>query len=108
MGTGGREPERKGVGEAGVPSWQEPGEIEKILQHFVIFRNRNGTKRQEAGVKVTGRGKRRYRKQEFQTPLFLPTILNTTTLNTYSIINKQRSKQANDRWMNQLAEGTCV
>ena len=38
---------------------QEPGEIEKNLQHFVIFCNRNGTKRREPLRK--GAGSRRVR-----------------------------------------------
>ena len=31
--------EEKGGWEVGVLRWQEPGEIEKISQHFVIFNN---------------------------------------------------------------------
>ena len=42
-----QQPRRKRGREAGVPRSGGPGEIEKILQHFVIFRNRNGTKWRE-------------------------------------------------------------
>ena len=69
--------------EAGIPRWQEQGEIEKKLQHFDIFSNRNGTKRREAlrkgggrgrsGVNGTGWGSRRYGKWEVQTLLYPPT-----------------------------------
>ena len=42
--------------EAGVPWWWEPGEIEKkFFQHFVIFCNRNGTKRRGELRKVGGK-----------------------------------------------------
>jgi len=37
----------KGVWEAGFLRWQEPVETCKILQHFVKFCNRYGTKRRE-------------------------------------------------------------
>ena len=70
VGTGGREPSlnRAGVArrQGGKQESQGGGtreKLRKILQHFVIFCNRNGTKRREllqkgreAGVKFLGSG----------------------------------------------------
>ena len=71
MGTGGREAERKGAGGGRregwireVPRWREPREIEEISQHFVIFLNRNGTKRRESLRKGVGSGSKNYGKRE--------------------------------------------
>ena len=62
MGTGGWEPGRNGTGggrrEGGKRESQGGGnweKLRKLLQHFVIFRNRNGTKRREPLRKGTGR-----------------------------------------------------
>ena len=62
---GGQKKESKGGG-----NWEK---LRKILQHFVIFFNRNGTKRRgphekgrEAGVKCTGSG--RFRPQDPPVP----------------------------------------
>lgn len=44
--------------------WRELGEIEKVLQHFVIFRNRNVTKIREPLRKGAERGRKSYGKRE--------------------------------------------
>ena len=60
MGQEGGSPGEMGW-EAGVPKVVATRrEIEKISQHFVMFRGENHYgKGQQAGVKVTGRGSRR-------------------------------------------------
>ena len=73
--AGGWEPGRKGaVGgrkEGGSGSSKVAGtrRIEKNSQHFVIFRNRNGTKRREPLRKGAETGSKRNGKWEVQTPL---------------------------------------
>ena len=55
--------ERRGRG-AGVPRRRELGEIEKILQHFVMFCNRNGAKRREPLRKGAESESKSYGKRE--------------------------------------------
>ena len=50
--------------EAGVLRWREPSEIDKISQQFVIFGNRNGTKRREPLRKRAESGSKRYGMRE--------------------------------------------
>ena len=59
----GRRREKRGW-KAGVPRWRELAEIEKISQHFVLFQNRNGTKRKKPLRKGAGSGSESCRKKE--------------------------------------------
>ena len=84
VGTGGWEPGRKGVGgrrreggkreSQGGRNWEKLRKFCNILLYFVIIIDmgqRGGNhygKGWEMGVKVTGRGRRRYGRWEFQTP----------------------------------------
>ena len=63
---GGRGLSRMREKREGFPEWQEPGGIEKILQHFVIFCNINGTKRQELLWKGTGTWSERNGKRDVE------------------------------------------
>ena len=73
VGTGWGSPGKKGrggggVGEerAGSKSPEMAGEIEKILQHFVIFFNRNGTTRREPLQKGAENRSKRHGKREYK------------------------------------------
>ena len=67
-GTGAREKRgrrrEKRAHEVGVQRWREPGEIEKVSQHVVIFCNRNRTNRREPLQKEAESGSKSYGKRE--------------------------------------------
>ena len=66
MGTPGEKAWEAGEERAGSgsPEVAGTGRIENILQHFVIFCNRNGTKRRESLQKGAGNGSKSYGKRE--------------------------------------------
>ena len=95
-GTGGREPGRNGAGsgrrEGRKRESKGGGNREKlrnISQYFLIFCNRNLTKRRGPLGKGAGSGSRRYGKWEVKVPLSPPT----------NKLTYQKSIRDNSRWI---------